>query len=251
MHDEKFHDLIAHQGIHWQFNLSRAPWWGGQFERMVGLVKAALHKSIGNGLLSWAELQEVLLDVEVSLNNRPLSYVEEDVEMPILTPSSLLYLQPNALPELELHNIQDYDLRKHAKYLRRCKDALWSRWTTEYLCGLRERHRLKHKGNSNYPGKGDVVIIKSEEKNCSQWKLGIVEDLIMGRDGVVRGAKLRAGKSHMERAVQLLYPLELTCDKVTGTPAAPLDPSAPTFRPRRDAAFTARHRIRDLAQDEL
>ena len=163
----------------------------------------------------------------------------------------ILYLQLNVLPELEPHSIQDYDLRKWAKYLRKCKDALKLRWTAEYLCGLRERHRLKQKGNPNYPGKGDVIIIKSEEKNRSQWKLGIVEDFITGQDGVVRGAKLRACKSHMERAVQHLYPLELTRNNVTGKSTAPLNSSAPTFRPRRDAAVTARHRIRDLAQDEL
>lgn len=39
MQDEKFQNFLAYQGIKWQFNLSRAPWWGGQFERMVGLVK--------------------------------------------------------------------------------------------------------------------------------------------------------------------------------------------------------------------
>ena len=79
MQDERFQNFLAYQGIKWQFNLSRAPWWGGQFERMVGLVKGALYKCIGNGLLSWAELQEVLLDIEVALNNRPLSYVDEDI----------------------------------------------------------------------------------------------------------------------------------------------------------------------------
>ena len=109
-----------------------------------------------------------------------------------------------------------------------------------------ERHRLKHKRNPNYPGKEDVLIIKSEDKNPSQWKLGIVEELIMGRDCVFRGGKLRAGKSHVEQAVQHLYPLELTCDNLTGMPTAPLNPSAPTFRPRRDAAVTARHCIRNL-----
>ena len=56
---------------------------------MNGLVKAALYKCIGNGFLTWAELQEVLLDVEVTLNNRLLSYVEYDV--PIMTPNSLLF----------------------------------------------------------------------------------------------------------------------------------------------------------------
>lgn len=28
--------------IEWRFNLERAPWWGGFFERMVGSVKACL-----------------------------------------------------------------------------------------------------------------------------------------------------------------------------------------------------------------
>ena len=95
-----------------------------------------------------------------------------------------------------------------------------------------------------------MVIIKSEDKNRNQLKLGIVEDLITGRDGVVSGSKLRAGKSHMERAVQHLYPLELTCNRATEKPTAPLNPRAPMFRPRRDAAVSARHRIQELAQDE-
>jgi len=38
-----------------------------QFEILIGLVKGSLYKSIGNGMLSWNELQEVLLDVEVAL----------------------------------------------------------------------------------------------------------------------------------------------------------------------------------------
>lgn len=42
MKDEKMQDYLAHQQITWQINLSRAPWWGSQFERMVGLVKRAL-----------------------------------------------------------------------------------------------------------------------------------------------------------------------------------------------------------------
>ena len=56
MRDKKFQNFLAHQGIQWQFNLSRALWCGGQFERMVELFKGALHKSIRNGMLSWPEL---------------------------------------------------------------------------------------------------------------------------------------------------------------------------------------------------
>ena len=62
-----------------RFNLSRAPLWGGQFERMVGIVKGSLYKTIGNGFLTWTELEEVVLDVEVAVNNRPLGYIQDDV----------------------------------------------------------------------------------------------------------------------------------------------------------------------------
>ena len=76
MEREKLQNFLAYQGIKWQFNLSCAPWWGGKFERMVELIKGALYKCIENGVLSWTELREVLLDIEVALNNRPLSYVD-------------------------------------------------------------------------------------------------------------------------------------------------------------------------------
>ena len=77
--DERLNDVLARYRVKWQFNLSRAPRWGGQFERMVGLVKASLSKSVGNSSLAWSELEDVVLDVEVALNNRPLSYIEDDV----------------------------------------------------------------------------------------------------------------------------------------------------------------------------
>ena len=37
-----------------------------QFERMVGLVKRALCKSVGQANLAWSELEEVILDVETT-----------------------------------------------------------------------------------------------------------------------------------------------------------------------------------------
>lgn len=118
MSDECLNEFLSRQEIKWQFNLSKAPWWGGQFERMVGIVKRSLQKAIGNGFLTCTELEEVILDVEVTVNNWPLSCVEDDVQLPILRPNSLLFGQPNVLPELEPHHIEDRELRKRAKYLR-------------------------------------------------------------------------------------------------------------------------------------
>ncbi len=37
--DERFNTFLTDRTIEWRFNLSKAPWWGGQFERLVGLFK--------------------------------------------------------------------------------------------------------------------------------------------------------------------------------------------------------------------
>ena len=117
---------------------------------------------------------------------------------------------------------------------------MWTRWTTEYLRGLRERHRMKNKGQTT------PVIIKDEERNRNKWTIGFVEDLISGRNRIVRAAKLRAGKGTLERTVLHLYPLELSCDRENVQTPSQLNPEAPTFRPRRDAAVAAPHRIHTL-----
>ena len=203
-------------------------------------------------MLTWPELCEVVLEVETQLNRRPLSYVEDDVQFPMLTPASFLFQRTNRLPEQEHWREENVDLRKQAKYLKSCKDALWKRWTREYLAALRERRRCNGEGKPTSLNEGDVVLIRSEERNRGKWTVGVVVELFNGRDGVVRGAKLRAGKAFLERPVQHLYPLELSCDRERwAAEPASLNPEAQPYSPRRDAAVAARLRIQDEAQVEL
>ena len=192
-------------------------------------------------------MKKVFLDVEVALNNRPLNYVEEDVQMATLTPSSMIFVGSNELPELETHHHKEKDLRKRARFLSKCKDAVWRRWTTEYLRALRERHNQSQGTRETQLKIGDVVIIKSDEKNRAKWQLVIVHELYKGRDGVVRAVKLRAGKTFMERSPTHLYPLALSCDREAKKPQVSLNPDVTPFRPRRDAAVVARQRIQDEA----
>jgi transposase InsO family protein len=244
--DERFHEFLSDRRIEWRFNLSRAPWWGGQFERLIGLFKRAFYKSIGNGTLTWEELKDVVLEVEVALNNRPLSYVEDDVELSTLTPNSMLNINPSVLPELKTRHVEEPSLRKRAKFLKKCKEAMWKRWTREYVRSLRERHRCGVGKRSACPQIGEAVIIEDEDKNRNHWKLGIIGRQLKGRDGVVRGAKVRTAKGVLERAVQQLYPLELSSEEEKSwTPNL----CAPVFqpRPKRDAATAAEVRIEQQA----
>ena len=171
--------------------------------------------------------------------------------MLLLTLNAMLYLNSNLLPELQPHHIETVDPPKRAKHLLKCKEAIWSRWTKEYLRSLRERHRAQRGAGGDTPAVGDVVIIKTEDRNRGKWPLGIIENLIVGNDGIARGARLRAGKSYVERAIQQLYPLELSCDKQMPASQAGMNPEAAPFRPRRDAAVAAHLHLQEIAQEEV
>ena len=118
----------------------------------------------------------MVLEVEAQLNRRPLSFVGKDVQLPILTPAALLFQRSNYQPEREPWR-EDANPWKQAKYLQTCKEALWRRWTREYLATLRGRHRGNHEGKSVSLQTGDVVIVRNEEMNRGRWAFGVVTEL--------------------------------------------------------------------------
>ena len=67
-------DYLCSKRITWKFNLERAAWYGGFFERLVGMVKRCLRKVLGNAKLNLDELSTVILEIECTLNSRPLTY---------------------------------------------------------------------------------------------------------------------------------------------------------------------------------
>ena len=239
--DEKVQGLLQQYEIVWKFNLSRAPWWGGQFEQLIGIVKGALYKVIGGATLTWSELTEVMLDIEIQINRRPLSYMEDDAELPTLAPSSLLFQRSNQLLESAPWRSENKDLRKCAKFLKKCKDNLWKRWQREYLTALRERHNLVHKTTKRKLKLGDVVIVRTDDQNRGKWPLAIVQQLCLGPDGLTRAVLLKTKNGKIERPVQHLYPLELHCDAESEKiqENVQLDPNARPFRSGRTAAVEA------------
>ena len=66
-------DFLSHFKIEWKFNVARAPWWGGFFERLVRSVKRCLKKTIGKARLTYEELLTIIVEIEGVLNSRPLT----------------------------------------------------------------------------------------------------------------------------------------------------------------------------------
>ena len=218
-------DFFVSKRIIWRFNLDRSPWWGGAFERMVGSVKRCLSKVLGNARLTQDELTTVLVEVEATLNSRPLTYQHEEFDSQVLTPSHLLVgrrispLSNYVSDDLDFEDDNNISLSKRFFYLTKKLSHFWKRWHTEYLSGLREAHKLKQ-AKSNAICKGDIVIVQDESNvKRNTWKIAIVEELVKGKDGETRGAKVRKasrkGKPEiLNRPLQKLYPLEIHCSNV-------------------------------------
>ena len=83
-------------------------------------MKQCLYKSVGKANLKWNKLEEILLDIEITLNNRSLCCLEDDIQFPIVTSNTLVYGE-------NMYNLGDYiesvkgDLWKRAKFIRKCK----------------------------------------------------------------------------------------------------------------------------------
>ncbi|KAL5476354.1 hypothetical protein EMCRGX_G026289 [Ephydatia muelleri] len=90
MNSSEVQKYFSGNHVEWTYNLEKAPWWGGVFERMVGLMKKCLKKIVGQAVLTQDELLTTITEVEAILNSRPISYIStEDIEEP-LTPSHLI-----------------------------------------------------------------------------------------------------------------------------------------------------------------
>ena len=91
-------------------------------------------------------------------------------------------------------------------------------------------------------------MVKGDEKTRGQWTLGVIKNKVIDKNKVVRGAKLRTGKFDIERPIQFLYPLELSCSEFREncSTAKKFNVDAREFRPKRRAATDARANIRGI-----
>ena len=179
--------------VQWEYNLEKAPWWGGMFERMIQSMKRCLKKAIGRARLSHDELFTAVTQVEAMLNSRPLTYLSSEELEEAVTPSHLLVgYRLLCLPDIQ-GDVSDPDFgeaQSHAsinqrlEHLKMVLEHFWKRWRREYLQDLRDRHRYSnHLQGSGEIKVGDVVVVHSDKYPRTFWKIGVIEQLLSGGDG--------------------------------------------------------------------
>ena len=81
-----------------------------------------MYKIISKNSLTWYELEEIVMEVEITLNNKPLSYIEDDIQMPILTPNTMIYGIAISKVEEDVSSMEEKDLRKRARHIQKSKN---------------------------------------------------------------------------------------------------------------------------------
>ena len=88
----QFIALAKNCNIKWKFIAAHAPWKGGVYERLVGLVKNTLRKAIRKKLFTKVELDILISNTIRVIHNRPITQVMLDSAQ-ILRPVDFLIPQ--------------------------------------------------------------------------------------------------------------------------------------------------------------
>ena len=191
-------------------------------------MKRYHRKMIGRATMTYEELLTAVMEVEMVINSRPISYVSsDDLEEP-LTPSHLLAgCRILGLPDnLYYDHLLDPDfelnqpiINKRMRYLKR----------SEYLLSLREQHKIP-RGTTEKPQVtvGDIELVHDDSRKRGFWNLGKVEEIISGVDGRVRGAVVTVytgGRcpTLLRHSIAHHYPLEINSEKVEESTQTPLE----------------------------
>ena len=81
---------------------------------------------MGRTSLHWSELEEVVLDVEININNRLFTYIEEDIQYPILPQNSMVLGRNTKMVDRSMVEDEEEDVswRKRQQYVKDVKMQL-------------------------------------------------------------------------------------------------------------------------------
>jgi len=77
---EAFEELTEQYRIEWKFIPAYAPWHGGVYERMIGIMKRMLEVVVHGKTLSIKEIDVITYEITRTLNMRPLWYYATDLD---------------------------------------------------------------------------------------------------------------------------------------------------------------------------
>jgi hypothetical protein len=196
----------TNDGVEWSFNPPCASHWGGIWERMIRTIRKVLTAILSNTRLTDEILATVFCEAENIINSRPITKVSNDPsDSTPLTPHHLLLLRGGSPPPLGSFDLSDM-YRKRWRHVQSLSDKFWNRWLREYIPILQLRHKW-HDKKRNFRI-GDLVLVADENTTRGLWPLGLIDDVKVGRDDLVRSVCVKTKSTTLIRPVSKIVLLE-------------------------------------------
>lgn len=202
---------LAQEGIRWRFIPPTAPHFGGLWEAGVKSAKRHLRRVAGSKSLTYEEFSTLLAEIEMILNNRPLTPFGGDLDdLDVLTPAHFLTGGPViSAPRPSSTNV-NLDHLTHWNLVQGLRDDFWTRWGREYLNTLQQRVKWIRPRQNISPGDLVVIVDPSLLRPTGRWPLGRVVSVHPGQDGLVRVATVKTDTSTYTRPITKIVPLPLS-----------------------------------------
>ncbi|KAH7700920.1 Pao retrotransposon peptidase family protein, partial [Aphelenchoides avenae] len=230
--EEQFIDFCQRHKIEWQTITELSPWKGAVYERLIGLIKHCLRRSIGRTKPTVVEFSSLLAEAEHTANSRPLSYIaDSETDFFLVRPLDFLIhlLRDEALqtpldPPVDAEadpNDPDFiapgQNQLHGKIIKVLKrarlqaDLFWTQFRDGFLAELRSRGVTSKRQQFGEPKihPGDLVLVWEPNVPRCFWRFALVLEVLPCDDGAIRSARIRFSKTHQEhtRSLAHLYPI--------------------------------------------
>lgn len=203
------------RGIKWHFIPPRSPHFGGIWEAAVKSLKKHLIRIIGNLVLTFEELSTVVIQIEASLNSRPITPLSDDpTDLNALTPGhfligrELLATPVEDLTDRNINHLNRWNL------LSKIHQDVWKRWKNEYLHNLQDRKKWKQAKKESKIG--DMVLLKEDNLPPNKWSLARVIHVHPGDDGHIRVVTVKTSSGTFKRPITKIFPLPIEENTIDG-----------------------------------
>ena len=186
------HEWAATNKITWKLAPAEGQHQNGLSESLVKLTKRSIQHKIAGNILTFSQLQTVLFEICNIINSRPIGIITgSDPECPSpITPNDLILGRAtSSVPQGPFDRDGSKSITKRFRFLQDLVSQWWSSWYQSVFPKLVPSYKwLQRHRNLQI---GDVCLIRYRNESRSTYRLGKVEEIKLGTDGLVRTVVLK------------------------------------------------------------
>ena len=186
------HEWAANNKIKWTLAPAEGQHQNGLSESLIKITKRSIEHQIMNNVLTFSQLQMVLFEVANIMNSRPLGVISgSDPECPSpITPNDVILGRASSeVPQGPFDHDQSKNITKKFRFLQNLVSQWWNEWYQSVFPSLVPCYKwLQRHRNVQV---GDICLIRYRKETRATYRMGRVNEVRTGVDGLVRSVVLQ------------------------------------------------------------